>query len=94
MPSAIDEAPGIGENAKLAYSRCSQYLHGNVATTALLPTEIILADDPIREWIKSAENALFALHHSLFVRYYDDLPVDSRDEWGDLASFRQAAGGS
>lgn len=23
---------------------------------------------------------------------YDDLPLESSDEWGDLASFRQAAG--
>ena len=25
---------------------------------------------------------------------YDRVPVDSRDEWGDLASFRSAAGSS
>jgi post-segregation antitoxin (ccd killing protein) len=25
---------------------------------------------------------------------YDGYPLDSRDEWGDLASFRQAAGAS
>lgn len=27
-------------------------------------------------------------------RVYDDVPLDTADEWGDLASFREAAGRS
>lgn len=27
-------------------------------------------------------------------RAYDEVPLDSADEWGDLASFREAAAGS
>ena len=27
-------------------------------------------------------------------RAYDETPLDTRDEWGDLASFREAAGRS
>ncbi len=27
-------------------------------------------------------------------RAYDEAPLNSRDEWGDLASFREAAGAS
>ncbi|MGB5533103.1 MAG: DUF2191 domain-containing protein, partial [Acidimicrobiia bacterium] len=27
-------------------------------------------------------------------RAYDDHPIDESDEWGDLASFREAAGSS
>ena len=27
-------------------------------------------------------------------RAYDERPIDTRDDWGDLASFREAAAGS
>jgi hypothetical protein len=48
--------------------------------------------------IDEALGALLARHRSaeLDASYaaYDKYPIDEPDEWGDLASWRQAAGGS
>ncbi len=48
--------------------------------------------------IDEALGALFALHRSAEVdasyAAYDEHPVDEPDEWGDLASWRRAAGDS
>ena len=48
--------------------------------------------------IDEALKALLSLHRAAEVdasySVYDDHPVDESDEWGDLASFRQAAGSS
>jgi hypothetical protein len=48
--------------------------------------------------IDEAFEALLARHHAaeLDSTYaaYDEHPLDEADEWGDLASFREAAGGS
>jgi hypothetical protein len=48
--------------------------------------------------IDEAFEALLARHRAAEVdaRYaaYDEHPIDERDEWGDLASFREAAAGS
>jgi hypothetical protein len=48
--------------------------------------------------IDAALEALLARHRAAEVdsRYaaYDEHPIDERDEWGDLASFREAAAGS
>ena len=42
--------------------------------------------------------ALIAVHRGAEIdeayRAYDEHPLDERDEWGDLASFREAAGTS
>lgn len=75
MPDAIDDGVSLLEKLRASYRRSSEYLHGNVATTALLPAEISYVSEPILEWKTAAEAALFALHHSLFVRYYADLPL-------------------
>jgi hypothetical protein len=48
--------------------------------------------------IDEALGALLARHRSAEVdasyAAYDEHPVDERDEWGDLASWRRAAGAS
>jgi hypothetical protein len=48
--------------------------------------------------IDEALGALLARHRTSEIDSaygaYDRLPLDSDDEWGDLASFRAAAGGS
>jgi hypothetical protein len=45
-----------------------------------------------------ALSALLARHRAADIvasyRAYDELPLDAEDEWGDLASFRTAAGAS
>jgi hypothetical protein len=53
-------------------------------------TDAGLLDDALR--------ALLARHRAaeidLAYKAYDDHPLDEPDEWGDLASFREAAGAS
>jgi post-segregation antitoxin (ccd killing protein) len=48
--------------------------------------------------IDEALDALLARSRAVEIdaayRAYDRLPLDARDEWGDLASFRAAAGSS
>jgi hypothetical protein len=48
--------------------------------------------------VDEALEALIARHRAAEVdaayAAYDRLPLDERDEWGDLASFREAAGAS
>lgn len=48
--------------------------------------------------IDEALTALLAQHRVAEIdaayRAYDDRPLDDLDEWGDLASFREAAGSS
>lgn len=73
QPAAVDEAQELLDDLKVAYRRCSEYLHGNVATTALLPPSIEYASEPITEWKMVAKKALQALHHSMFVRYHADM---------------------
>ena len=45
--------------------------------------------------IDEALRSLLLRHRSAEIdeayRSYDDVPIDEADEWGDLASFRQAA---
>lgn len=58
----------------------------------------------LREWINDATlldaalAALVAQHRAAEIddayRAYDDHPLDEPDEWGDLESFRAAAGSS
>lgn len=53
-------------------------------------TDAVMIDEALR--------ALLAIHRSAEIdaRYiaYDEHPLDEPDEWGDLASFREAAGRS
>ena len=48
--------------------------------------------------IDEALAALLARHRAVEIdaayAAYDRVPLDARDEWGDLASFRRAAGAS
>jgi post-segregation antitoxin (ccd killing protein) len=48
--------------------------------------------------LDAALNALIARHRAAEIdaayAAYDERPLDEPDEWGDLASFRHAAGGS
>lgn len=79
MPAATEEASTLVADLKAAYRRCSEYLHGNVATTELLPTQVIYKREPIEDWKVAAERALVVLHHSFFVRYYADLSPSGRE---------------
>jgi len=57
-----------------------------------------LAGQPDAAVIDEALRSLVLRHRAAEIddayRGYDDVPVDTADEWGDLASFRQAAAAS
>ncbi len=78
MPEAAPEAEPLLNGLVLAYRRSSEYLHGNVPTTDLLPTTIRYAAKPIEDWRVASRDALMAFHHSFFVRYYTDMPPSQK----------------
>lgn len=55
-------------------------------------------NEPDSALLDEALTALIARHRAAEIEAtyaaYDDHPLDEADEWGDLASFREAAGGS
>lgn len=69
-----------------------------------MDTELLDGARNLRSWVSDsalvdeALKALLARHRSAEVdagyAAYDEHPVDEPDEWGDLASFRQAAAAS
>ncbi|MFJ7997319.1 hypothetical protein ACIQ7D_09240 [Streptomyces sp. NPDC096310] len=96
-PEAIDERAAMLASLKQAYRRCSEYIHGNVSTSQLLPTEISYREDIAKEWLSVADSTLTAIIHCLMVRYYKDLPQTHRatvegsleDHFSHLVSVRQ-----
>ncbi|MFJ9211054.1 hypothetical protein [Streptomyces sp. NPDC102264] len=77
-PEATEEREEILESLKQAYRRCSEYIHGNVSTSQMLPTNISYREETTKEWISVASSALTATIHCLMVRYYKDLPDAGR----------------
>jgi antitoxin MazE5 len=73
-----------------------------VSTT--VDADLLAAARALRPWrndatlLDAALDALVARHRSADIdaayRAYDEVPLDAADEWGDLASFRSAAGSS
>jgi hypothetical protein len=78
MPDSEDEREELLQDAKIAYRRCSEYLHGNVATSALLPETIEYSEGVVNEWCSTSIKAVRVLMHSLFVRYYSDFSLNTR----------------
>jgi hypothetical protein len=77
-PEATEEREVMLEGLKRAYRRCSEYVHGNVSTTQMLPTDISYREEVAKEWLAVATSALTATIHFLMVRYYKDLPETGR----------------
>jgi hypothetical protein len=53
-------------------------------------TDAALLDEALEALVAQNRSALVDASY----RAYDDVPLDASDEWGDLASFRAAAGSS
>lgn len=58
---------------KSSYRRCSEYIHGNVAASNLLPRSITYERDLVLEWLQLSRDAIVAVIHCCFVRYYAEL---------------------
>ncbi|MGP4008731.1 hypothetical protein [Streptomyces sp. 4N124] len=99
-PEAMDEREEMLDSLKQAYRRCSEYIHGNVSTSQLLPTHISYREDIAKEWLSVAASSLTAAIHCLMVRYYKDLPQAEKgvvegsleDHFSHLISTRQLLG--
>ncbi|HEY1212655.1 MAG TPA: hypothetical protein VGE93_03385 [Bryobacteraceae bacterium] len=97
---AISEREEMLNSLRQAYRRCSEYIHGNIPTSQLLPTEISYRDDITKEWLTVADSTLTAIIHCLMVRYYKDLPPTQRgavegsleDHFSHLVSVRKLLG--
>ncbi|MGW6221745.1 hypothetical protein ACWF8U_17905 [Streptomyces olivaceus] len=72
-PEAVTEQEETLEDLKRAYRRCSEYIHGNVSTSQMLPTDISYREDITKEWLTVATSAVSTTIHCLMVRYYKDL---------------------
>lgn len=100
MPTAAGERDIFLGKVASAYRRCSEYLHGNVATSELLPSNIQYVPEVVLEWCDVAEKSLVSFHHSMFVRYYNDIDHGDRQRvealleqhLGELLSVRVALG--
>ncbi|MFE7546675.1 hypothetical protein [Streptomyces gardneri] len=99
-PEAIDEQDEMLGDLTQAYRRCSEYIHGNVSTSQMLPTEISYREDIAKEWLSIAKSTLKATMHCLMVRYYKDLSQPLRgivegsleDHFSHLVSARKLLG--
>ncbi|WP_143076580.1 hypothetical protein [Streptomyces sp. MUSC 14] len=99
-PEAVDEQEEMLEKLKRTYRRCSEYIHGNVSTSQMLPTEISYREDITKEWLAVADSALNATMHCFIVRYYKDLSRSSKgivegsleDHFSHLVSVRKLLG--
>ena len=96
-PEAMEERALMLTSLKQAYRRCSEYIHGNVSTSQMLPPEISYREDIVKEWLLTADSTLTAIIHCLLVRYYKDLTQDQRgavegsleDHFSNLISVRK-----
>ncbi|WP_123976690.1 hypothetical protein [Streptomyces sp. Ag109_O5-1] len=77
-PEAMDEKDVVLDDLRQAYRRCSEYIHGKVSTSQLLPTDISYREDITNEWLSTAEKTLTTTLHCLMVRYYKDLPQSGK----------------
>jgi hypothetical protein len=71
-PEAISEREQAIESLKKSYRRCSEYIHGNVSTSRLLPADISYREEVLREWLAVGQTTLLSVLHCFMVRYYND----------------------
>ncbi|MCA2175834.1 hypothetical protein LDL08_06510 [Nonomuraea glycinis] len=99
-PEAIPEQGGMVADLKSSYRRCSEYIHGNVATSQMLPPDISFKKALMEEWLSIATLILGSIIHCLTVRYYKDLSTLQKqaveasleDNLSHLASIRTLLG--
>ncbi|MET8860582.1 hypothetical protein [Streptomyces sp. NPDC004579] len=77
-PEALPERTQAISDLKKSYRRCSEYIHGNVSTSLLLPEEISYKDEVLREWLATAKTTLLSVLHCFLVRYYKDFHPPQR----------------
>lgn len=77
-PSAVNERIEFKVRLKAAYRRCSEFIHGNVTTSNLLPESIQYSAEFSAEWVATAKKIILVVMHCLMVRYFEELDEQSR----------------
>ncbi|MEW9533896.1 hypothetical protein [Microbispora sp. NPDC049125] len=99
-PEAIPEQGEMVASLKNSYRRCSEYIHGNVAASQMLPPDISFKEELMKEWLSVAASILGSMIHCFMVRYYKDLSkfqkqaveASLEDHFSHLASIRTLLG--
>ncbi|MEU0886066.1 hypothetical protein ABZ345_46450 [Lentzea sp. NPDC005914] len=99
-PAALGEHAEMRSALRRCYRRCSEYVHGNVETSSLLPASIQFDLSVANEWLIVANDALEVVVHCLMVRYFGEFDADQRlrvepaleGNFPNLASVRKLLG--
>jgi hypothetical protein len=75
---ALEDRHEMQESVRASYRRCSEYIHGNVATSQLLPISIQYSGGVLNEWLETAAATLKVVIHAFMVRYYKDFNAEQR----------------
>lgn len=81
---AAEEAGPYAARAAQCYRRCSQFMHGKLAATSTVPTELAYSSDVLNDWLQTGRKVGEAVLFLLYVRYGEELLGDDAD--GRLAA--------
>ncbi len=81
---AAEEAGPYASRAQESYRRCSQFMHGKLAATRTVPTELTYSSDVLNDWIQTGRRVGEAVLFLLYVRYGEELLKSDAD--GKLAA--------
>jgi hypothetical protein len=97
---AINEAPEFRELARLAYSHCSEFVHGKLPVTKRLPSTLRYSDDALFDWAQTARSAARCVIFLIYCRYAEEFLLSDNGQLADtlthslghLASVRKLIG--
>ena len=75
---AMGDRTEMLDSLRNSYRRCSEYIHGNVSTSQMLPARIEYSDAVLKEWLEVAARTLRTVLHAFMVRYYKDFNDEQR----------------
>ncbi|MDX5460150.1 hypothetical protein [Micromonospora tulbaghiae] len=82
--TAAKDAAQFAKDAASAYRHCSQFIHGKVAVTSLLPDAMQFSPLVLQDWLATAVKSARTVLFLLYARYGDEL-LGGGDQSGRLA---------
>jgi hypothetical protein len=73
LPDAVTDAPVYAKLAEDCYRDCSQFVHGKLAATSRLPTDLAFSGEILSDWTTIARSAAKAVLYLLYCRYSAEL---------------------
>ncbi len=94
-PELAEEAKHVKSTAEKLYRECSEYVHGNHATSLALPEGVSYSKESFLSWAAKAKSIFLVIHYTLAVRYikeinketFDKLELILNDEVGHIKGF-------